>query len=148
MHVLDIVTITSAGLMAGAELSVSAFVNPALRQLESGPQARALSILARSLGRAMPAWYGFCLALLALESFLHRGQPAFAALLVSATIWAGMIVFSITMLVPINNRLAALNAATPAGGWESDHRRWDTLHRVRVLFLVVALVVLTSALTA
>ena len=52
MHLLNIITITSTALMVGNELSVSVFVNPALRRLESDPQAQALSVLARSLGRA------------------------------------------------------------------------------------------------
>src|SRR5947208_12081066 len=98
MHFLDIVTITSAGLMVGSELAISAFVNPAVRHLDSGPQAQALSILARSLGRAMPVWYGLCLALLALESFLHRRETALAALMTAAVIWTGAIIFSIAML--------------------------------------------------
>ena len=84
MHLLNIITITSAGLMVGNELSVSAFVNPALRRLESDPQAQALSVLARSLGRAMPVWYGLCLVLLALESFLHLHQATLAPLLIAA----------------------------------------------------------------
>jgi len=88
MHLLNIITITSAGLMVGNELSVSAFVNPALRRLESGPQAQALSVLARSLGRAMPVWYGLCLALLALESFLHFHQTTRTPLLIAAALWA------------------------------------------------------------
>ena len=148
MHLLNILTITSAGLMVGNELSVSAFVNPALRHLESGPQAQALSILARSLGLAMPFWYGLCLALLVLESFLHRHQITFASLLVAAALWAGTIVLSITALVPINNRIASLNTAAPAPGWERDHRRWDALHRVRILLLILALVILVNALVA
>ncbi len=61
MHLLDTMTITFTGLMVGNELAVSAFVNPAMWQLESGPQARGLSLLARSLGRVMPFWYGLCL---------------------------------------------------------------------------------------
>ncbi len=81
MHLLNIITITSAGLMVGNELSVSAFVNPALRRLESGPQAQALSVLARSLGRGIPVWYGLCLALLSLESSLHLHQATLAPLL-------------------------------------------------------------------
>ncbi|HEU5401663.1 MAG TPA: DUF1772 domain-containing protein, partial [Terriglobales bacterium] len=98
--------ITSAGLMVGNELAVSAFVNPAIWRLENGPQAQALSVLARSLGRAMPFWYGSCLALLALESFLHRHDTALTALVTAAAIWTGAIVFSIGVLVPINNRIA------------------------------------------
>jgi len=148
MHLLDIITITSAGLMAGNELAVSAFVNPALRRLDSGPQAQALSIFARSLGRAMPVWYGFCLALLALESFLRRHQTTLEALLTAAVIWAAAIVLSIGVLVPINNRIASLSTAASAPGWEHDHRRWDVLHRVRILLLVVAVLFLTSALVA
>ena len=148
MHVLDVITIISAGLMTGNELAVSAFVNPALRRLDGGPQAQALSILARSLGRAMPVWYGLCLALLALESFLRRHQTTLAALLTAAVIWAVAIILSIGVLVPINNRIASLNTAAPAPGWERDHRKWDVLHRIRILLLVVAVLILTSALVA
>ena len=148
MHILDLATITCAGLLAGNELAVSTFVNPALRRLESLPQAQALSTLARSLGRAMPVWYGFCLALLALESFLHRHQTALAALVTAAVIWTGAIVFSIGVLVPINNRIVSVNPAAPAPGWERDHRKWDALHRIRILLLLVALLVLVNALVA
>jgi uncharacterized membrane protein len=148
MHVLDIITITSAGLMVGNELAISAFVNPALRRLESVPQAQALSILARSLGRAMPVWYGLCLALLALESFLHRHQTTVAALLTAIVIWMGVVIFSIGMLVPLNNRIASLGAARPVPGWERDHRKWDVLHRVRILLLIVALLLVINALVA
>ena len=148
MHLLNIITITSAGLMVGSELSVSAFVNPALRRLESGPQAQALSVLARSLGRAMPVWYGLCLALLALEAFLHRDQTTFAPLLIAAALWAAAIVLSISALVPINNRIASLKTGAPAPGWERDHRKWDALHRVRILLLISALLIVVNALVA
>ncbi len=148
MHLLDTTTITLVGLMVGDELAVSAFVNPALWQLDSGPQAQGLSILARSLGRVMPLWYGLCLVLLGLESFLHRDEAALVPLLAATFILAAVIVFSIGLLVPINNRIASLNIAAPAPGWQSDHRRWDALHRVRIVLLAVSLFALTSALVA
>jgi uncharacterized membrane protein len=148
MHVLNIITITSAGLMIGNELAISALVNPAVWRLERGPHAQALSILARSLGRVMPVWYGLCLALLALESLLHRHQTTLAALLIAAVIWAGVILLTIRMLVPINNRIASLDIAAPAPGWERDHRKWDALHRIRIFLLMVALLVLINALVA
>lgn len=148
MHLLDIITITSAGLLVGNELAVSAFVNPAVWRLDRGPQVQAASILARSLGRAMPVWYGLCLALLALEAFLHRHQTTLAALLTAAAIWVGVIIFTIGMLVPINNRIASLNTAAPAPGWERDHRKWDALHRIRILLLIVAFLILANALIA
>jgi hypothetical protein len=148
MHLLDTITITFSGLMVGNELALSAFVNPAVWQLESGPQAQGLSVLARSLGRVMPVWYALCLASFALESFLHRHQAALVPLLTATLIWAGVIVFSIGMLVPINNRIASLNTAAPTHGWKDDHKKWDSLHRVRILLLAVAFFVLTYALVA
>lgn len=148
MHLLNIITITSAGLMVGTELSMSALVNPALRRLESGPQAQAFSVLARSLGRAMPVWYCLCMALLALESFLHFHQITLAPLLIAAALWVGAIVLSISALVPINNRIASLNTAVLAPGWERDHRKWDALHRVRILLLILALLIVVNALVA
>jgi uncharacterized membrane protein len=148
MHLLDTITITLAGLMVGNELAVSAFVNPAVWRLESGPQALGLSLLARSLGRVMPFWYSLCLTLFALEAFLHRHQPALVPLLTATLIWVGVIVFTIAMLVPINNRIASLNTMAPTPGWKEDHKKWDSLHRVRILLLMVAFFILTYALIA
>jgi uncharacterized membrane protein len=96
----------------------------------------------------MRLWYGLCLALLALESFLHRHQAAVGQLLTATGIWAGVIVLTIGMLVPINDRIASLNAAAPTPGWKHDHKKWDFLHRGRILLLAVALLALTYALVA
>jgi uncharacterized membrane protein len=148
MRLLDTITITLAGLMVGNELAVSAFVNPAVWRLESGPQALALSLLARSLGRVMPFWYSLCLALFALEAFQHRHQPALFPLLTATLIWVGVIVFTIGMLVPINKRIASLNTVAPTPGWKEDHKKWDSLHRIRILLLTVAFFILTYALIA
>jgi uncharacterized membrane protein len=148
MHVLDTITIAFATLMVGNEVALSAFANPAIWQLENGSQAQGLSLLARSLGKVMPVWYGLCLALLGLQSFLHRHQAALVLLLTATLIWAGVVVFSIAMLVPINNRIASLNTAALTPGWKRDHKKWDSLHRIRILLLVVAVFSLTYALVA
>ncbi len=148
MHLLDTITIILAGLMVGNELAVSAFFNPAIWKLENAQQALATSLLARSLGRVMPIWYGLCLAFLALESFMHRRQSALPLLLTAALLLVFVIVFSITMLVPINNRIASLNTAALTLGWKDDSTRWDSLHRIRILLLVIAFLALAYALTA
>jgi uncharacterized membrane protein len=60
----------------------------------------------------------------------------------------GVIIFTVRVLVPINNRIASLNTAAPAPGWKQDHKKWDSLHRVRILLLLVALIALIYALVA
>lgn len=148
MHLLDTITIILVGLMVGNELAVAVFFNPAARRLESTPQAQVLSILAGSLGRAMPVWYGLCLGLLGLELFLHRHQTELVPLLTATLIWIGVIIFTIIALVPINNRIASLNTTAPAANWKQDHKKWDSLHRVRIVLLTLALLALTYALIA
>jgi hypothetical protein len=54
MLFLDIFTILCTGLMVGSELAVSLFVNPVIWKLEDRSQAKALSLFAGTLGKAMP----------------------------------------------------------------------------------------------
>lgn len=84
----------------------------------------------------------------ALESFLHLHLSTLAPLLIAVALWVAAIVLSISTLVPINNRIASLSTAAPAPGWERDHRKWDALHRVRILLLVLAVLLVVDALVA
>ncbi len=146
MHLIDILTIVLAGLMVGNELTVSLFINPVMWKLDAGAQAKALSLFAGILGRVMPFWYGLCLILFLIETVVHRGEPGFYPLVAASILWAAIIVFTIVWLVPINNRVAALAEGAPLERWLPEHRRWDRLHRVRILLLLVALVLATHAL--
>jgi hypothetical protein len=145
MHLLDIITILCIGLMVGNELTVSLFINPVMWQLEEQAQAKTLSLFARYLGKAMPIWYILSLVLLIAEAYLRRHQPALAPLLAAIIIWIAVILYTITTLVPINNRIAALTASLPTQ-WRSEHKRWDALHRWRILLLTIAMICVTHAL--
>ena len=121
-------------LLIGVEFCVSAFINPVIRQLEAEPQAKALSLFARLLGGVMPFWYGACLLLIAVQGWLHRGTAVFPLLAIAAVLWLAVIVFTVAVLVPINNRIAARSSAD----WQHEHRRWNNLHELRVLVLAIA----------
>ena len=94
----------------------------------------------------MPFWYCLCLCLLVLKSFLHRHQAALIPLLVATVIWAGVNVFTIGILVPINNRIASLNTEPPVPGWRKDHIKWDPLRRIRILLLAGTVLAATYSL--
>jgi hypothetical protein len=141
MLFLDVLTILCTGLMIGNELAVSLFVNPVVWQLEDRSQAKALSLFAGILGKVMPFWYAFCLVLMMVETYLRRHQPALMLLLAALVIWIAIITYTVTTLVPINNRIARLAGALPEG-WREAHKRWDTYHRWRILSLMVAMVCL------
>ncbi|MGD0443167.1 MAG: DUF1772 domain-containing protein [Edaphobacter sp.] len=56
------------------------------------------------------------------------------------------IIFSVTTLVPINNRIARMDTGHPYDCWQEDRKRWDRLHRTRVEVLFAALVLLLAGL--
>jgi len=140
MQSFDILTILCVGLMIGTELTVSAFINPVVWQLEEKVQARILSLFTGLLGRVMPRWYASCFVLMLIEAYLRRHEPALPFLLTAAAIWLAVILFTIATLVPINKRMVVLESGPLPAGWRQEHKRWDVLNRWRILFLVVAMV--------
>ncbi|HEX3968794.1 MAG TPA: DUF1772 domain-containing protein [Edaphobacter sp.] len=144
----DIATATVAGLMTGNELAVAAFLHPQIKKLDNATHARIAAPLARVLGRAMPIWYCLALVLILGAAFEHRPLSSGAGLfLISAAgVWIVTILFTVTMLVPLNTRIAKMNPAQPYDCWRSDRCRWDKLHQVRVVLLIMAFILLLTGL--
>lgn len=146
MRVLDIIAILSIGLMIGVEFAVSVFINPTMRKLDYEPQAKALSLFATLLGFVMPFWYSFSLVLLIAEAILRRNTPAFTPLIIAMGIWVFIIIFTLAVLVPINNRIAKLQTTALPADWQQAHRRWDILHHLRVALLIIAFILALNAI--
>jgi uncharacterized membrane protein len=146
----DIATATVAGLMAGNEFAVAAFVHPQLHKLGQGAHAQTAAPLARVLGKAMPIWYGVALVLILGAAFEHRPLSTGPGLFIgmAAVLWVATIIFTITMLVPINNRIAKMDPEHPYDCWLQDRSRWDQLHQMRVALLIMAFVLLLTGLFA
>jgi uncharacterized membrane protein len=144
----DIATATVAATMVGNEFAVAAFVHPQLRKLAHRAHAQAAAPLATALGKVMPFWYGVALILILGAALEHR--PLFQVpgllCLLAGIIWAATIIFTVILLVPINNRIAKINPDHPYDGWLKDRARWDRLHQLRVALLFVALLLLLTGL--
>jgi uncharacterized membrane protein len=146
----DIATATVTGLMVGNELAVTAFVHPQLHKLSNSVHAQTASQLASVLGKAMPLWYGLALVFILGAAFEHRPVSSGPGLFIglAAILWAITIVFTITMLVPINKRIATMNPDHPYDCWLQDRSRWDHLHQTRVALLIMAFILLLTGLFA
>jgi uncharacterized membrane protein len=148
MIILNIATILSIGLMIGTEFSVSAFINPALWKLDDVPREHAVRLFAAKLGRVMPFWYVGNLFLLVAETILLRNEPVAVFLALACAIWILVIVLTLLFLVPINNRLARPDSNMRLIEAHRQHRRWDAMHRVRVVALGIAFVLLLLGVRA
>jgi len=139
--ILGVVTTICIGLMIGTEFAVSAFVNPILKKLGDSARADATRLFARKLGTVMPYWYCLNLLLLIAETVTLRRHPADVAFLIAASVlWVAVIVFTLLLLVPINNRIVNMDSASFTDPLRREHARWDMLHRWRVLVLSVAMI--------
>jgi uncharacterized membrane protein len=138
MHLFNVATLFIVLTLVGVEFSVSAFVNPAASQLESESQLKMLSRFAPVLGKVMPVWYPVSTLLFGIQTWLCWHMPGRAILLTADAIWLLTSVASILFLVPLNTRIAQ-----GASDWQHIHRVWDRRHRVRILALSIAAILLT-----
>lgn len=140
MNLLNLATTLSTGSMIGAEFAVSVFVGPVLSKLDLAAQAQSIRLFGRLLGTVMPVWYIGNLLLLLSESVIHLHHSVPVWLGAAVAFWGAAIVLSLVSLVPINNRLVRMEADDWTESAQREHRKWEALHRVRVLLLAAAMI--------
>ena len=135
-HVIAIVALVLTGPLVGVELGVAAFTNPLAAKLTDDAYRVVRSGGSRLLGTLMPFWYIGTLVALIAGAVVSRDVPAIVAVAAMGV----AILLTVTVLVPINNRI---------GAWRSEEdvnrelaSRWDRLHWVRVGLLVTMFVAL------
>lgn len=143
-HIIETLAIVITGLMVGVEFAVAAFANPVFARLPDDAFRAARGDGSRVLGKVMPFWYVGTLLVLAAAALVGEGGGRWLCG-VAAALMAAVVLLTVTMLVPINNRIARW----PATGEVSRGlaARWDRLHWLRVGVLVVLFVVLAIAVT-
>ena len=142
---LAFITVVAVGLMVGVEFAVAVFVNPIFDRLPDDGGVRARSDGARVLGRVMPFWYVGSVLLAVAWTVVSWGDARIWAALTGAVLLVVSVVMSVTLLVPINNRVASWSAGVVPPDWRHQMRRWDRLHYVRVGVIVVAFALLVLA---
>ena len=106
-----------------------------------------LKTLASALGVAMPFWYALTFLLSLAATFVaHTTWSMMWWLAFSSTaLFAITIIYSVLLPVPINNQIARWQADSLPANWRELRRQWDTLHAIRVGFLVIALILLVAS---
>jgi hypothetical protein len=145
---LETILLVAAGTLVGNEICIAAFIHPIFYKLPDECHLRAAQPVAKLLGAVMPFWYIAVVVLTAAECYLSRnGNPVALHLLESALgIFVGSVVFTLLGPVPINIQIARIVPEQPAQNWLELRKRWDKLHAIRVVVILVALVVLTAGI--
>jgi anthrone oxygenase-like protein len=138
--IVEVVALVITGPMVGVEIAVAAFTNPIFDRLPDDAFRLARSDGSRVLGRVMPFWYIATLMMLVAAAVVTSGDWA----ITTAAVLMGLVVLlTVTMLVPINNRVGAWSQTADVD--RDLAGRWDRLHWLRVALLVVLFVLLAVA---
>lgn len=133
-QIVEILAISVTGILVGSEFVVAAFLNPILGRLPDDARRSARADAARWLGRLMPFWYLTAFALLVAVAVVADSQRRLVG--TGVGLMAVVVLLSVAVLVPINNRVAA------GEGSAALVARWDRLHWLRVAILAVLFVLL------
>jgi hypothetical protein len=149
-QILQVLTLTLAGLMVGNELNVALFLHPTIRHFPDVLHTRARRDFAVLFGRVMPLWY---IAVAVLSIALTWIGPSFAStsgrlLLASTILWLVTIVYTVILPAPLNSRIASWPMESIPSDWLGQERRWDRFHAIRMFMLAAAYVCLVIGAVA
>jgi Domain of unknown function (DUF1772) len=142
---LFVITATVTGIMVGVEFAVAVFVNPIQLRLPVGSWIQATADGGRVLGRVMPFWYVGSLLLTAGLAAAKWGGSAGDAAVAAAALLIVSVVMSVTLLVPINNRVITWTADDHPADYREQTQRWNRLHHARVAIIVAGFVLILVA---
>jgi uncharacterized membrane protein len=144
VQVLFLILILSTAILLGNEFSVGVFIHPALSRTHHERFLPAIQIFAGLFGKIMPFWMaGTVLLHLILLSLTWLWPAPHTVLLLGATLlWIAITVFSLVGPVPINEQVKDWDTRNLPLDWQVQRRRWDRLHAVRVVMIVLAFLAL------
>ena len=140
-EMIDALAIGISGPMVGVEFAVAAFANPLFARLPDEAFRAARGHASRVLGKVMPFWYSASLLVLVAAWGGTRSWLCGIA----AALMAAVVLLTVTMMVPINDRIAAWPATGELSRELPAH--WDRLHWLRVAVLMALFGLLTVAVT-
>ncbi|MEA2025300.1 MAG: anthrone oxygenase family protein [Chloroflexota bacterium] len=150
--VLAILGIVGAGLNAGVYLTFSTFTMAGLRRLPASQGAAAMQAINLEAPTAgfMSIFFGTAIVSLALAALaiIDFDAPGSSMVIAGAASYVSTIVITGIYNVPLNDRLAAVDPASPHGTstWADYQRRWARGNHVRLLASAAAAILLTLSL--
>lgn len=152
--VLTIAAIVGAGINAGVYLTFSTFTMNGLRRLPASQGAAAMQAINVEAPTApfMSVFFGTALVSLAVAvlAVIDFEPPSSSMAIAGAALYLSSIVITGAYNVPLNDRLAAVDAESHEGAatWNEYQRRWTRGNHVRGLVSGAAAVLLTLSLIA
>lgn len=145
MNKVQFAALSSSGLLAGNELATLIGLHPALRALPLDRQIEAEQALTGQLAKIMPVYTSATLVAVGAAALDRVGQRGFAPTLAGAAAIVTMLAVTGLGNIPLNKATMSYPIGGDAAGWVAIRRRWERLHRIRVILDVGAFACLAAA---
>lgn len=144
MNTLYLLLIVSGALLLGNEFSIAAFIHPSLARADHRRFLPAIQVFAALFGKVMPVWMSLTAALNLLLAYLTWGAHPLASRYEwgAVVLWAAIVVFSVLLPVPINNRVQQWKMDALPEDWAAQRARWDFYNWIRVAMIMAAFLLL------
>jgi hypothetical protein len=76
---------------------------------------------------------------------MHRNEPDFSLLVAASALWVAAAAFTLTVVLPLNSRLARADSTSSPEQSLLDYKRWSVRHLPRLLVPAAALLCLLLA---
>ena len=132
------VNLLAAGVLTGNELGTWAVVHPALHRLPFEHELPAEQQITRRYGYFMP----FLMLATIVSGFVAAGLTSgdeSKLLLAASGCFTAMLLITLIGNVPLNVKTLRFSPEGDSGEWRGLRRRWDLLHRARVVLDVAGL---------
>ncbi|WP_036487599.1 DUF1772 domain-containing protein [Myxosarcina sp. GI1] len=150
MQLVLLVLLLNSALLTGNEFAVSTFIHPSLSADNHRSNLPTIQHFAKLYGRVMPFWMGMTTGLHTLVSAIawFYFKSVFPWLFATASIWAIVILYSLIFPVPLNNRVKEWDITELPLDWEQTRSKWDLYNWIRVIFLILAFILLSMGFKA
>ena len=143
------------GLMAGVYFAFSTFVMTGFARISPAAAIAAMNsiniVIVRSLFMPLFMATSLTAAVLAVFALVRWTEPAALPMLLGGLIYVvGMFAVTAVFNVPLNDGLAGMDPATPAGlaAWKSYLRDWTLWNHVRTVASTLSAILFTAAIAA
>jgi uncharacterized membrane protein len=151
-HIALLTSAVSTGLFAGLLWTFAVGVNPMAATLDGPTYARVWQTLIGTIDRGiwpvlLLATLGPIVTLVAMRrSYRSR---VFGLTLLGFLLFAfGVMVFTVTLNVPINNYVLSWTTDAPPADWMAARDRWDMLNSIRTPIAIIAFICYLLALAS
>lgn len=136
-HLINLILIS---VFVGTEFAIGVFVHPVLRKLSPSVHIASVQVIGRIVGKVMPVWIPLIIVS-ALPVLYVEGPQVVAFWFTIAGIICIVLMLIVSLLgnVPINKQVIEWNPQSPPANWLELRKRWDSLHRSRIILDIAAL---------